>query len=263
VGHNCFLDLVYIYRTFIDELPDTVEEFQERIHKLWPIVVDTKYMSTHNCGDINPVSSLEQIAEELSNEKTPILEVDKEHKKYEEVANFHEAGYDSFMTAQIAARLSAKLYKAGTFDDVDDSSSISTEKAITNGFNGLKLTATALNTHNHHVENGTEPPAEPDAFMPSVEGGKWKRRGDPTLPLPADDDPFEYNPVNLNHHHHDAELEKSYDGGMPAWSSGFWRVYGNKLRVFGTEEAVCVLDGDDDVLEEGDNGIGQGGVVVA
>lgn len=262
VGHNCFLDLVYIYRTFIGELPDTVEEFQEKIHKLWPMVVDTKYMSTHNCGDINPVSSLEQIAETLSNEKTPVIEVDKEHKKYEEVEVYHEAGYDSFMTAQIAARLSPKLYKTGNYDEIDDSSSTSAEKAITNGVHGLKLTATALHTHNHHVENGTVPPSDPDSFVPSVEGGRWKRRGDPTLPLHDEDDPFHYDPANLNHHHRDMELEKAFEGGMPAWSSAFWRVYGNKLRVFGTDEAVCVLDGSDEMVEGEDNGFGQGGVAV-
>lgn len=27
VGHNCFGDLAYLYRTFIDALPDTADEF--------------------------------------------------------------------------------------------------------------------------------------------------------------------------------------------------------------------------------------------
>lgn len=30
--------------------------------------------------------------------------------------------------------------------------------------------------------------------------------------------------------------------GMPKFDSDFWRVYGNKLRVFGTEEGVCLLN---------------------
>lgn len=29
---------------------------------------------------------------------------------------------------------------------------------------------------------------------------------------------------------------------MPRFDSDFWAVYGNKLRVFGTEEGVCLLD---------------------
>ncbi|KAI7343061.1 CAF1-domain-containing protein, partial [Hortaea werneckii] len=83
VGHNCFLDLVYVYRTFIGELPPTVVEFQQKLHALWPTIVDTKYMSTHNCGDINPVSSLEQIATQLSDQAEPKLELDEHHRAYE------------------------------------------------------------------------------------------------------------------------------------------------------------------------------------
>jgi len=29
---------------------------------------------------------------------------------------------------------------------------------------------------------------------------------------------------------------------MPSFESDFWAVYGNKLRVFGTQEGVCLLD---------------------
>ena len=29
---------------------------------------------------------------------------------------------------------------------------------------------------------------------------------------------------------------------MPRFDSDFWKVYGNKLRVFGTQEGVCILD---------------------
>lgn len=37
------------------------------------------------------------------------------------------------------------------------------------------------------------------------------------------------------------EVESRRDGMMPAFHSDFWRVYGNKLRVFGTVEGVCDL----------------------
>jgi len=33
VGHNCFSDLAYLYRTFIDALPDTVDEFAAILRK--------------------------------------------------------------------------------------------------------------------------------------------------------------------------------------------------------------------------------------
>lgn len=46
VGHNCLLDLVYFFKNFYGDLPQTVEEFQELVHSLFPLVIDTKYMAT-------------------------------------------------------------------------------------------------------------------------------------------------------------------------------------------------------------------------
>lgn len=270
VGHNCFLDMVYIYRTFVGPLPDTVTEFQSKLHALWPIVVDTKYMSTHNCGDINPVSSLEQIAAQLSAQKAPNVEVAAEHRKYEEVEAFHEAGFDSFLTAQIAVRLSSKLEKAGAYVDSDGVGSKVTN-AITNGVSGLKLTDANLAAHGKpaltHATNG----AEPAGFTPSVPGAQWKRKGDPTVPTTSGaNDPYTYNPTDLKHRYTgprdwNGEFAKEavISGGMPGLGSDFWRVYGNKLRVFGTEEGVCKLNGEVESLGSDDGcGEGQGGVEV-
>ena len=261
VGHNCFLDLVYVYRTFIGDLPDTVEEFQAKIHHIWPMIIDTKYMSTHNCGDINPVSSLEQIAQQLSAQEKPTLEIDKEHKKYEGVEALHEAGYDGFLTAQIAVRLSSKLEKEGAYVEANGITNGHDAKEIGDRIGNMKLTETALDSHTYHVANSTSPPSDVDSFMPSIEGAGWKRKGDPTLPPTARDDPFEYNPKDLKHHHYNDQSEKTFEGGMPSFISDFWRIYGNKLRVFGTEESVCILDG---LLSdaEDDGGVGQGGVEV-
>lgn len=65
VGHNIFTDLVNFYKCFLGRLPDKVEEFQSTIHKLFPMIIDTKYLATHNCGSISPKSSLEEIEENL------------------------------------------------------------------------------------------------------------------------------------------------------------------------------------------------------
>lgn len=42
---------------------------------------------------------------------------------------------------------------------------------------------------------------------------------------------------------HDSEVMQKIDKGelIPPFQSAFWNVYGNKLRVFGTEERVCLL----------------------
>lgn len=115
VGHNMFTDIIYLYRTFIGPLPPTLEEFREVIHQNFPSVVDTKYMATHNCGDINPKSSLDQIHNKLRAQEMPIIVTHGAHRKYHVAEPLHEAGYDSFMTALIMIRLSAKLEADGTY----------------------------------------------------------------------------------------------------------------------------------------------------
>lgn len=263
VGHNCFLDLVYIYRTFVGKLPDTVEEFQRKLHKLWPNVVDTKYMSTHNCGDINPVSSLEQIADQLSQQEKPVIELDPAHQKYKDAEALHEAGYDSYLTAQIAIRLSAKLEQEDEYHSLNEPNGPDAVESVTDATNGLKLTETALVQHTYHAELGTSPPEDANGFIPSIEGAQWKRKGDPTLAPASPDDPFAYNPKDLKHRFRYSDADKTVPGGMPRFSSDFWRTYGNKLRVFGTQEAVCVLDENAVEFDEEESGeVGQGGVEV-
>lgn len=46
VGHNMFLDMLFIYSQFIDELPDTLQEFRERWLECFPNCYDTKCMAT-------------------------------------------------------------------------------------------------------------------------------------------------------------------------------------------------------------------------
>ncbi|KAI5361993.1 Putative ribonuclease CAF1, ribonuclease H-like superfamily [Septoria linicola] len=233
VGHNCFLDLVYIYRTFIGDLPDTVEDFQKKLHKLFPVIVDTKYMCTHNCGDISPASSLEQIAEQLSPLETPAVETDAQHGKYNNVQAFHEAGYDSYLTAQVAVRLSAKLEREGAYIEVDRRAS-----EARNGIAKIDLANGHEDVDPTGQENGLN--AEAAGFVPSVPGAKWKRRGDDSLGPTATDDPFYKDPSKLKFRMENEHV--TIPDGMPRFGSDFWRVYGNKLRVFGTQEGVCVLE---------------------
>lgn len=290
VGHNCFLDLVYLYKAFIGSLPPTVEEFQAEIHKRWPTIVDTKYMATHNCGDINPASSLEEIARQLAYPEIQLDVLDEQHSKYKDVEVFHEAGFDSYLTAQVAVRLSMKLEREGAYvDDVDELgqggvkidglSAVShpVEAAVGTGKSLLSAAVKALNLNGTAADPSTtnttsKPPPAPfsststlpvpttsanksnsvnhrtsspllslspkaESFVPSSLGATWKSGGDSTLPPESPDNPFVMsrfrNPV----------AEKGIEGGMPRFGGDFWRVYGNRLRVFGTEEGVCALNG--------------------
>lgn len=67
VGHNVFIDLIYFYDCFFGKLPHSVNDFEHRIHELFPRIIDTKYLATH--GNDNPAlskSSLEELDDQLS-----------------------------------------------------------------------------------------------------------------------------------------------------------------------------------------------------
>lgn len=73
VGHNCFTDLIFFHQCFLGQLPDKVEDFQARIHQLFPVLVDTKYLATHDCGFINPLSSLQDINRAMAKIPSPVI----------------------------------------------------------------------------------------------------------------------------------------------------------------------------------------------
>lgn len=45
VGHNIYLDIMFIYDKFIDHLPTSYNEYKKAIHQLFPDVYDTKHLS--------------------------------------------------------------------------------------------------------------------------------------------------------------------------------------------------------------------------
>lgn len=45
IGHYANLDLGFLYQTFIDELPDTFEEFCKELRGHFPYIFDTKVVS--------------------------------------------------------------------------------------------------------------------------------------------------------------------------------------------------------------------------
>ncbi|KAB8801884.1 hypothetical protein FH972_026706 [Carpinus fangiana] len=79
IGHNCLLDLIYFFKTFYGPLPETVEEFQQQV---------------------------EQALTEL---EVPVFENGSEHASYEDSEQYHEAGFDSYITAKVFLKLAAKI----------------------------------------------------------------------------------------------------------------------------------------------------------
>lgn len=67
VGHNIFTDLIYFYSSFLGQLPNKVEDFEHRIHEIFPTIIDTKYLATqHSSNPALPRSSLEELDADLT-----------------------------------------------------------------------------------------------------------------------------------------------------------------------------------------------------
>ncbi|XP_066581591.1 pre-piRNA 3'-exonuclease trimmer-like isoform X2 [Prorops nasuta] len=45
IGHNLFVDLIYMYQQFYKPLPNTYREFKKTINQLFPTIYDTKHLS--------------------------------------------------------------------------------------------------------------------------------------------------------------------------------------------------------------------------
>ena len=74
VGHNLFMDLINFYKCFFGQLPDRVEDFQSIMNQLFPMIVDTKYLATHNNVNVTHArSSLEDLDEELNTLPVPVI----------------------------------------------------------------------------------------------------------------------------------------------------------------------------------------------
>lgn len=96
IGHNLFTDLIFLYKTFVGELPDQVRDFQKNIHILFPLVIDTKYLATHQQDSMNPREGLKALWEPFKMAHQPFVALDEKHMSYGSAfGKDHEAGFDS------------------------------------------------------------------------------------------------------------------------------------------------------------------------
>ena len=272
MGHNCFTDLIYLYAAFIGPLPERVEDFQKQIHEMFPVVLDTKYLFTHNCGNMNPVSSLDSIEEELRTQVYPRIETHKAYGKYEDDEPLHEAGYDSLLTARVMILLSAKLEAQGMYvpervaaapmqqspnrppDNViltDAAKKVQRDTGMVTPMAPSRFATRTLYEALADMEDVTSVPSgalvkDDDSGITEAEFSNV-RAGASGLANPKVLDP------TASPFRHSADMEKEVrskqverareiDKQMPPFDSGFWRVYANKLRIFGTVEGMLDLD---------------------
>ncbi|KAL8690752.1 MAG: hypothetical protein Q9218_003873 [Villophora microphyllina] len=253
VGHNLFLDLIYFYACFFGLLPDRVEDFQRIIHEIFPRIIDTKYLATHSLD--NPAlarSSLEELDAGLSKQEQPEIELHNDHPKYLTGKPSHEAGYDSYLTARVLVRLASKLESSGMYtDDKDEDESYHTppEDQSPGEANGGVLLNFGGPPAQHH-SNGTSS-SKSRSQSTSTSASKPSAFSYPTVfdllgDISSDEDPIidaKKRDRSSSTKQADPSKGNAYEIGarLPAWESGFWNVYGNKLRVNGTIEQVCLV----------------------
>ena len=110
VGHNMFMDMAFVYQTFIGDLPESVVDFQSTIHALFPQVIDTKFIATSaGHAGFQDSSSLSELHNKYKNKPTPIIEVPAKFNGYANKEKLHEAGYDSFLCAQAYVRMVSQM----------------------------------------------------------------------------------------------------------------------------------------------------------
>ena len=137
IGHNCFYDLLFMFKTLERQLPNNLNEFKVNINELFPYIYDTKFVETAILLKYNKLSdtslnqvysyyqtrtnkqttiqtngeSMDQIVVETiiesivetnkQTEKQMIIEVANEFGNYSELEHFHNAGYDAYCTGYV------------------------------------------------------------------------------------------------------------------------------------------------------------------
>ncbi|KAF2001571.1 CAF1-domain-containing protein [Amniculicola lignicola CBS 123094] len=228
VGHNMFLDLVYFYHTFIGTLPNTLAEFFTAIHELFPRIIDTKWLATHTEGDLNASPDLETIAEGLSSQRFPNIVIHSKHAKYEDKARFHEAGYDSLLTATILLRLSTKL-SAGDVP-APPPKPPSPPKLPTNPFSMSSLQEFIPNAGVWEMPKKTAKRLSKASKTQAQGRGarekttRWQDEPDTGIDKTGwvEIDKVQRHPMEI----------------MPDFGVEWWKEMGNVLRVFGTSEGM-------------------------
>ena len=77
--------------------------------------MDTKYIATEGQGSMSSQPNLKDLLYKYKKLAIPKIYLHEEHTTYNGVEKEHEAGYDSWMTAELFVKLSMKLYNEADF----------------------------------------------------------------------------------------------------------------------------------------------------
>jgi poly(A)-specific ribonuclease len=177
------------------------------------------------------------------------------HSKYHERAMFHEAGYDSLLTATILLRLSTKMNADHQHpDDASDTSFKPTVEQPNGATDQLRSPQAEVLVIKKKARKGRK--AKSSKTSPAQcrfqNRNAFEQLGidDQGTTSLSDDDHggggVAVGEVNTTPSWQDEVYEPDTSDWepmemIPAWNSEFWQSFGNTLRVYGTEEKVLKI----------------------
>ncbi|KAJ6183986.1 hypothetical protein N7519_005287 [Penicillium mononematosum] len=194
-------------------LPGPVAEYPRRVPdrhpRPIPVLADTKYMATHDCGSLNPMSSLEELNTTLAGIESPKIEIDPRFGKYKFRRRTHEAGYDSMLAAMAFVKLAG---------DIQRSPSQPTVKPGPQTTTAPTATLILRSEFNNFFDVDTE-------TIPTIQPAQIARAGASLADTGS------------------GRIARLVNQGklLPRLGDAFWDTYGNILRVFGTQERMVQL----------------------
>ncbi|XP_045699642.1 poly(A)-specific ribonuclease PNLDC1 [Phyllostomus hastatus] len=125
VGHNMMMDLLHLHEKFFRPLPESYHQFKRNIHRLFPVLIDTKNVTKDIWKELNfpRVSNLSEVYEVLNSDLNPtknsgpVIVHASECEKYAETKYPHEAAYDAFLSGSVLLKVAHlllwRLHSAG------------------------------------------------------------------------------------------------------------------------------------------------------
>ncbi|XP_004601139.2 poly(A)-specific ribonuclease PNLDC1 [Sorex araneus] len=117
VGHNMMMDLLHLHEKFYRPLPESYEEFKLNIHRLFPVLIDTKNVTKDIWKELNfpRVSNLSEVYEVLNSDLNPtkgsgpVIVHASQCEKYVKTKYPHEAAYDAFLCGSVLLKVAHLL----------------------------------------------------------------------------------------------------------------------------------------------------------
>ncbi|KAH0947464.1 hypothetical protein HN011_011598 [Eciton burchellii] len=119
IGHNVFLDLMFIHQQFYKPLPPKYSDFKNNMHQLFPRIYDTKFLSYIlrkflEAEDMWKVSSLSGLMDYFMKQQEKDVALDPPIIKFATQLDsdkaifspkYHNAGWDSYFTGYVFLRI--------------------------------------------------------------------------------------------------------------------------------------------------------------